>query len=139
MKKNIIILITGIIAALSFYGCRQDEGTIDSIQETFSKEENYGVYMNGKETVCFDRYNYQISRNTTGTLFRIQSDNLSKVAECRFSADPTTQKEIETTITFTGAGTENINDTFTCIRNENGKCWLWNAKLKCGIIMPASR
>ena len=138
MKKNIIILISGILLTFFVAGCTKTEEKAEGQQTLFSAQTEIGIYKDGKAVITFDKYSQQISRNAAGTLFRIQSDNLAKLAECKFSAAPSNGKDIETTISFPGIDSGNVSDVFKCIKTDNSKCYLWNEKSKCGIIIPTN-
>ena len=138
MKKNIILIISSILATVFIAGCAKTEEKADGQQTMFSAQTEIGIYKDGKAVITFDKYSQQISRNAAGTLFRIQSDNLAKVAECKFSVTPSNGKDIETTISFTGIDAGNVSDVFKCIKTDNSKCYLWNENSKCGIIIPTN-
>lgn len=138
MKRNITILFTSIIALIALAGCSENEETISGQQTVFSDLKEIGIYIDGKAIISFDKYSHQTSRNAAGTLFRIQKDNLTKVAECRFSDNPSHSKETEVAVTFTGISADNISGLFKVIKYENAKCYLWNAENNCGLIIPSS-
>ncbi len=138
MKRKITILFSSIIALLALAGCSENEETISGQQTMFSELREIGIYIDGKAIISFDKYSYQTSRNAAGTLFRIQKDNLTKIAECRFSVNPSKYREVEATVTFTGTAADNISGTFKIIKYENGKCYLWNTENNCGLIIPSS-
>lgn len=73
MKKNIILLISGILMTFFVAGCTKAEEKAEGQQTLFSAQTEIGIYKDGKAVITFDKYSQQISRNAAGTLFRMRA------------------------------------------------------------------
>lgn len=126
------------IVAIVSSGCKDDETTSVSVQDSFLENTEYGLYAGTMKSMMYQKYEHQISTNADGTAFRLQTDNLSKIVACTFSKNPAQNKTVEVTLRTIGIPkAKNGTFTFTAERVENGKCWLWNKEHQTGIIVPA--
>ena len=134
MKKYIIASVVMALAVLSS-GCKKSE-TMPMEQQNFMMNSNYGLYMEGMQSMAYDKYAHQLVRNEDGTSFRIQSDDLKQYVSCSFSSRPSAEGE-EITVGYSTGGLgllSSYSGTFKVVKISDTMVWLWDKQNKNGII-----
>lgn len=135
--RNCLPVLFFALVAVASTGCKEDETTSVSGQDSFLENTEYGLYVGKTRAMMYQKYEHQLSTNSDGTAFRLQTDNLSKVVACTFSENPAHSKAVGVTLRTVGIPkVKNGTFDFTALKTESGKCWLWNKELQMGIIVP---
>lgn len=129
-----------LLAAFAMYGCKEDENVVStSERDGFLEYADYGLYVGGTRTMICRKYEHQLVSNPEGTMFRLQTDNLSQVVSCTFSVHPAHSRKVEVTLRTVGIPkAENGTFVFTVEKTADGKCWLWSKELRTGLIVPGA-
>ena len=136
MKKVMIIFIAAVSALLALSGCREEGAKLSPQGEMFLMQSEYGIYKGDLPVMDFSRYESQMSINTLGTLFRLQTNDLSRVVECRLDRAPMGERKVVADVDFEGLNIESLEEAdFRVVKEEPGKAWLWNQESGIGILM----
>lgn len=134
MKRHIIIL-TAIIAAVSAVSCNKSD-ILTPAAQAFAQQQNLGLYGDNITYLQYRKYTHQYSRNVSGTKFRMQTSDLNTYFACTFSEKPAKGRSIEVSIKTNGiAGNPELSDTYSVIKEQDGKFWLWNEERATGLVI----
>lgn len=128
-------ILTGTLALMLLAACSASD-TLSPEAAEFAGRDGYGLYGNGVSYMEYQKYNHQIARNSSGTMFRMQNGNMSEWFVCKFGAKPTEGKNINVKIESHGIGSvESVEADFKAIKASDGKMWLWAEEEMLGIII----
>lgn len=134
---KIIPVLMGVLLLCS---CRHDENTDSPEKQKFMENNMYGLYVKGEKSMRYEKYEYQTARNTEGTYFRLQNDNLSKVMACTFSEYPGDNNTIEVTLRTEGIPkVKNGTSVYSVEKHEGDMFWLWSESSQTGLIIMAQK
>ena len=134
MKRFSIILFAILAFAMSFTSCKQEKEN-DLGKDIFLNQMDMGIYSKGEPVMTYLKALHQVATNDAGTLLRIQTDNLSKYVNCKFSEAPVLDAVITVDIKAKGVELPVESGSFEVINDDGILMWLWDSSDQLGIII----
>ena len=136
MKRYTEILIVTLLSLFSLAGCKEESAHLSPEGELFLLQTEFGIYKGDLPVVTFPKYESQLTINTQGTLFCLQTNDLSRIVECRLDRSPIGERKVRADVVFEGVKVDPLEDAeFRVVKEEPGKAWLWNHDSGIGILM----
>lgn len=126
-----------VILSLLLVACKDDK--VDDAggqeQQDFLLQDVPGVYLQGKPVFVYQAGEHQLVYTTDGLRCRIQTDRLDRVWAAELTEVPQTGGMVKVRITAKEVETAGGEQLCEVLKQESGKCWLWETASATGYVI----
>ena len=131
-------LLSMSLGLILFSACKDDK--VDEVgqkyQKNFLLQTEYGIYLQGNAVFVYQKGTNQFVFAADGLRCRVQADNLDKYVAVELAEKPVVGQMVKTRIkTKAIQGTSPGEQLCRVLRNEGGKCWLWDPDSAVGYLI----
>ncbi len=136
MKKSVHILVS-MLLTLSFVSCQREDPLVKAAKDYAVKQDIYGLYEKDKEVFLLDENIHQVAYNPTQRMYRIQTDNMSKLLQMTLDASP--KVGALRVLSLKTRGLPSLESKYNVevlkISEKDAKVWLLDPETLCIFIM----